>query len=600
VTSNRWRKLFGRLTLKTRILLLFGAGTLVPFLCTAAVSYDAMNAIQTSKLDAGIQSNLEQMKGSLEHTISNLNHISQQLAYPGSVAKKLNDYVTAARPFDRGRLYEEIVNEMNTIIFTNPSAGLAMYYADGPEGAMFENSALKDGFALERLPLLAEYYKISYFGPHVSFARFNNQFVLSALRKLDLPGWDRQVYVYIESGFNWTQTVLQSDRIGLASSHLILDNDLRIAYSEDPLFPVNTRFPASGADAASGSAKGYFWYKGTSNQGWSIVALVPIETYNKEKNRWLLQMLSFFVLFGILSLAISWLLWHMVYKPLRQFSQEMKTVGMYNFDSPSPSSGIPEFDQVFKHFRRMKEQIAALIQEVKQKEKRRADLEVEKLLYQINPHFLMNTLDTAHWLAIMNNQKEIDHLVTSLNKLLYYNLGKLGQASTIREELDSLKQYLELQKIRYNFAFDVRIHADEAVLNTTVPRFILQPLVENALYHGLKDDGHIQVEVKSSGATVEIAVHDNGLGISEDDIDKLLDESHVKQRQTGMGIGMNYVKRTLENYYEGKAELTMKSAIGKGTSVYMSLPTFAPGPEADRSVPDASEANRMKAGEGDR
>ncbi|MCZ4151395.1 sensor histidine kinase, partial [Escherichia coli] len=136
-------------------------------------------------------------------------------------------------------------------------------------------------------------------------------------------------------------------------------------------------------------------------------------------------------------------------------------------------------------------------------------------------------------------------LVQSLNKLLYYNLGKLGQVSTMEEEIDALRQYLILQQIRYDFEFDVRITADEQVLQIPVPRFILQPLVENSLYHGLSDEGFIQIEVTRT-ATLNIMIQDNGAGMTEEAIHKLLNNRVAEQQKVGMGIGLNYVHRMLQ------------------------------------------------------
>ncbi len=568
--SRFMNSFFNQLTLKRRIVFIFGAGTLIPFLCTAFISYNAMSSILTSKLDSGIRSNLVQVQQSLENTISNLNHISQQLAFPGNVANKLEEYLRSDHPFDRSQLYEEIKSELNVITFTNPSAGLTMYYFANDDTILFENSIVKNNFSLDQLPMLAEYFKIGYYGPHISNARYNDQFVLSALRKIDFPERD-DVYVYIESGFKWTQNILaKEEQTGMRYSHLILDNSGRVAYSElDSQFPINSQFPIA---QAQGLTDEFYWFKEVSNQGWSLVSLVPNNDYNKEKNTWMIQMIYLFVLFGVLSVLFAWMLWKMVYIPLNQFNHEIKSIGRMNFDSPAVRMRIPEFDYLLNQFQLMKEQITGLITEVEQKEKRRADLEVEKLLYQINPHFLMNTLDTAHWLAVINGQKELDHLILALNKLLYYNLGKLGQASTIFEEIDSLKQYLELQKIRYDFEFDVRIHVDDDIMSMPVPRFILQPLVENALYHGLNDDGFIQVEVIRVQDYIEIAVRDNGAGISEEDIKHLLDQTHVKQQKAGMGIGMNYVKRMVANQYEGRAKLEVTSEMKKGTTILLTLP----------------------------
>lgn len=140
-----------------------------------------------------------------------------------------------------------------------------------------------------------------------------------------------------------------------------------------------------------------------------------------------------------------------------------------------------------------------------------------------------------------------------------------------------------LQQIRYDFEFDVRIHADDDVLDVPVPRFILQPLLENALYHGLNDEGYIRVEVKQSGDKVVIAVHDNGTGISEEEIRKLLNQEQVEQRKAGMGIGMNYVRRMIENQYGDEARLEIKSVPGEGTSVYLTLPAKEVEPRDQRA-----------------
>ncbi|NUU79243.1 sensor histidine kinase [Paenibacillus xylanilyticus] len=571
------------MTLKNRILLLFAVVALIPFLLSCYLSYRTINSILTTKLQSGIQSNLKQVTLSLENTLSNLNHASQQLAFEGSIGKQLEQLMIADQPYDRSYLTDQIKYQLNLIAFTNPNIGLSMYYFREDGTYLFETMGVKDSFDPEKLPIMASYYGITYFGPHISNDRFNDQYVLSALRKVDLPERE-DAYVYIESGFKLTQSILDLDDVSKNTAHLILDNHGRVSYSElGDMFPENTTFPDSGhsavAAATSGLTSDYYWYRQYSNQGWSVVSLVSKADYDQEKNRWMMQMFLLTVLFAAVSLAIGWLLWKMVYRPLSQFHREMKQMLDSNFDVVDANSRIPEFEMLLTQFGRMKSHIARLYSEVEIKEKRRADLEIEKLLYQINPHFLMNTLDTAHWLAVMNGQEEIDRLVTSLNKLLYYNLRKGGQSSTIREEMDSLRQYLILQQIRYNFQFDVRIHIDDELLNVSVPRFILQPLVENSLYHGLDDKGRIEVEVSRHNSRLEISIRDNGRGISEEKIKELLEQEQAERHRVGMGIGMNYVKRMLESYYEGHATLNVSSEPGKGTWIVIQLPIQCKGEE---------------------
>ncbi|KKI92502.1 histidine kinase [Bacillus sp. SA1-12] len=567
--------LLEKLTLKKRIVLIFSVGTLIPFICTVLISYNAMTTILSSKLDAGIRSHLKNVQQSIESTIDNLNHVSQQLAIPGSVGTKLASYYYSDEPYNRANLYHEIKTELNEITFTNPGIGLTMYYFEKENRYLFNTFGVKNGISINHLPLLVDHYKIATNGPHISHELHSNDYVFSVLRKVDLPDRD-DAYVYIESNLEQTQMILQRNQPDDQYHYLILDNKGRIAYSElAQLFPKHARFAAENPTGNSGLLKDYYWFKETSKQGWSIISLIPSAKYNEEKNEWIVHMIYLAVLFGVLSLSIAWLLWMMVYKPLQKFDKEINGMIQNEFQSQTVKMRIPEFDYLLKQFHKMKTQISFLFREVEQKEKRRADLEVEKLLYQINPHFLMNTLDTANWLAVMNDQKEISSLVSSLNKLLHYNLGKAGQTSSIMEEIEIIKQYLAIQTFRYDLDFEVRMSLkDQKKMNTPVPRFILQPLVENAIYHGLGDEGYIHIEVKDLYNHIQIGVHDNGAGISDNLIHQLLNYNQVEQQRAGMGIGLNYVKRMLENFYEGKANLEIESVEGQGTSIYMTIPVL--------------------------
>lgn len=561
----------GSMTLKRRILLLFLTGTLLPLVFVFFISYQTINSILTHKIQDSLQSNLKQVRLSLENVIGNLNSVSQQLSFNGTIGRELETLLTSDNPYERSQMTTQISSEINQITFTNPNVGLTMYYFKDDGTYQFQNSGVKPNFDPDSLPLLAAYYGITYYGPHVSLDRFNNQYVLSALRKVDLPSRD-DVYVYIESNFKLAQTILDNGDNVQHAYYLFLDDNRKITYTELPdAFPLNAKFGGDTSARSRGLLQDYYWFSEQSNQGWSIVSVVAKAEYNKEKNGWFWRVVLSSLFFLCASLFLAWLLWKMVYRPLSNFNREIKSLTSNKTPAPLVRTRIPEFDQLLDQFRGMKAQIWDLIAEVQRKEKRRADLEVEKLLYQINPHFLMNTLDTVHWLSVMNGQQDIDRIVTSLNKLLHYNLGKLGESSTIRDEIEALRQYLTLQKVRYDFEFQVEIEADPSVLDRPIPRFILQPLVENALYHGFSDDGRIEVRV-AARQMIEITIRDNGAGMTREEIRRLLDSEQIGREKVGMGIGMNYVKRMLEVYYNGRAWLDIDSEPGQGTCVRLMLP----------------------------
>jgi len=563
---------FNRITFKNRIIFIFLISTLIPFICLGVISFYTIDSIIDNKVENSIQSKLKQDLTTLENSLNNLNHVSQQLAFGGRVTTLLDELQKESEPSNRIQLIREINSEINLISFSNPNIGLIMYYY--PETGLhdFENFSLRGDFLPEQLPVMAKYSGITYYGPHKSYSGSINQFVFSSMRKVNIL--NQNIYLYIETGRNALETLFAPlNRKSDSRQLLILNNEGKVTFSENKDdFPENNMFPGKSSESSSGYYQTYFWSKETSNQGWSIVSIIPVKELNQERNQWLLQVSVIFIIFIFISLLFAWFLWKMVYNPLSKFNKEVKTL-IQTETHYTELTKIPEFDYLLNQVRTMKTKIWDLYGEVEQKEKRRADLEVEKLLYQINPHFLMNTLDTVHWLAVFNGNKEIDKLVLSLNKLLSYNLGKMGEETTVEKEIQAVKEYLQLQQIRYDFQFDVDIDVDESTLGILIPRFILQPLVENALYHGVSDDGYIHVDIKLSD-NLEITIQDNGSGMSKEEINRLLLDDTDESQKVGMGIGMRYVKRILESNYGENAKLEIKSEVGKGTIVSLLLPVF--------------------------
>jgi two-component system sensor histidine kinase YesM len=552
-------------TLRKRILLIILLFSVAAASIIGTITYYTISSILENKLQTAIKSNLSQVKLAMENAISNLNHVSQLYSEKGSIGQELTAFNNAQAAYDRANLLDQITSGMNLIAFTNPSIGMCAYFPVDNELGYISNSRFKNVLPPQGLPLLAQYYLISYYGPHVSRDRMSNQIVISAIRKLNFPG-SPDIYVYIETSFNLTQQILENDMLSEGISHLMLDNSGKVVYTENTDFPNGSTLDVSAAD--SGETAGYRWYKATSNQGWSMVSLISDADYNREKNRWLDQYLVFVVLFLLFSLFCGFLLWKTVYRPLRRFNDDIKVIEHGDLDTPPERIGIPEYDHIVDSLKSMKTQIKELISEVGRKEKLRADLEIEKLRLQINPHFLMNSLNTAHWLAITKNEPEIDKVIQSLNKLLSYNLGS---TATLRDELAVLDEYMCLQQVRHNISYSVVNNVGEDALDVVLPRFILQPMIENSIRHGINEHPQITIELSMEVNRLLISVSDNGPGMEQETANRMLHEEEA-QGLPKMGIGVSYVKRTIESYYGGGADLVVKSEKGQGMTFMLYIP----------------------------
>lgn len=563
---------YSSLSLKSRIALLLSIGTLIPLIFTALFSYHTMSTILKNKLYSTFNSDLQQIRLTLENTINDMNYVSQQIYFSENIRYKLNSYLEDENTYERTALYNDINKELNLISFSNPNIGLSLIYIDNDDQYLFNSQAVKGEFTVRNEPMLIKGYKIDNFGPHISMERFNENYVLSTVRKLDIDS-ENDAYLYIESNLELAKDIIEIENVLNHTNYLLLNEESEIIYSENQeAFPRKSTFQDNSGGENYGTLNGFYWFKEQADRGWSVVSLISISQYKQEINQWIIWMVNLVILFVLISLIVGLLLWKTIYKPLNQFNHEIKLMSNNNFHSEIVRTEIPEFAKLTHHFRDMKKQIMILISEIKVKERNRADLEVEKLMHQINPHFLMNTLDTARWLSISGDRNEVTRLLSSLNKLLYYNMGKLGHLSTISEEIDSMEQYLQLQQIRYDFTYKINDNIDKESLNLSVPRFILQPLVENSIYHGLVDDGVIELTVNCKDNDIILMVSDNGRGMSKENIDKLLNEPATDQKRNGMGIGLNYVKRIMERTYGDQASIEIVSEINNGTTVILKIP----------------------------
>ncbi|WP_277678407.1 sensor histidine kinase [Gracilibacillus dipsosauri] len=567
---NKLRNDLQSLSLKSRIAILFAISTFIPLMFTVLFSYHTMSTILTNKLHTNFNSNLHQISLTIENTINDMNYVSQQIDFSENIQFRLKTYLKMEDSLEKTRLYEDIKNELNLITFSNPNIGLSLIYVEKENKYLFNSHGVKDEFHLRNQPLFIKGYKIDNFGPHVSMERYNDKYVLSTVRQLDMD-YENHVYLYMESNLDLTRNIVEKDNVLNHTSYLLLNKQNEVIYSEEQEeFPLQTPFFREEHLDEDGTRNGYYWFKQTTDRGWSVVSLISIAQYKQEINQWMILMLYMAILFVLVSLIVGLLLWKTFYRPLHQLNSEIKLMSNHNFASEVVSTKIPEFVDLLSHFRKMKKQITNLIQAIEQKERNRADLEVEKLLHQINPHFLMNTLDTARWLAVAGNKEEVTHLLTALNKLLYYNMGKLGNSSTLNQEIDSVKQYLELQQIRYDFDYKIELFIADSLLESSVPRFILQPIVENSIYHGLEDDGSIRIAITNDPHNMMIKVSDNGRGMSEEDIQRVWQKD--QQKEKGMGIGLHYVKQILDRTYEGRASIDIFSSTNDGTDVVLTIP----------------------------
>ena len=309
---------------------------------------------------------------------------------------------------------------------------------------------------------------------------------------------------------------------------------------------------------------------------WTVVGVAYLEELlGNRKETQLTYMLIAAALF-VAAVLIAILLSSMITKPMKALVKSMKKVEQGQFENVTLQTvGHNEISALTNSFNIMTKEIHHLmIQNMEEQEQKRKS-ELMALQSQINPHFLYNTLDSIIWMAEGGKNREVVLMTSSLAKLLRQSISNEEEIVTIANEVEYTRSYLTIQKMRYQDRLEFSIDVDTDVLDLKIVKLVLQPLVENAIYHGIKykeTKGMIWVTGRNLGSIIVIRVEDNGIGMTQEQL------AHVFEKKTNRksnGVGAGNVNKRLRLYYGPEYGLTYESQLNVGTTVTIRIPNSA-------------------------
>ena len=216
------------------------------------------------------------------------------------------------------------------------------------------------------------------------------------------------------------------------------------------------------------------------------------------------------------------------------------------------------------------------MEQVRQEEITLRKTELKALQAQINPHFLYNTLDAIAWLCEEGRNKDAEDMVTSLAKLFRISISKGHELITIEKEIQHAQSYLRIETFRYKNQFTYTFDVDENCLGYLCNKITLQPIIENAIYHGLNrmvDEGEITIRIREDGDDIILSVEDNGIGMTEEQCQEIL----RKEPGDRTGIGIKNVNDRIKIYFGEEYGLTITSELDEGTCVDIRMPKVEKG-----------------------
>ena len=316
----------------------------------------------------------------------------------------------------------------------------------------------------------------------------------------------------------------------------------------------------------------------SDSTGWTTVGVIPLRYINKDLAGIQYLTVIIIVLTIIIGVTVSVIIAQSLILPLENTVNALEKFSRGDFAVRLKENRCDEIGKLNRIFNKAIKEINELMQKVTQSEILNKEMEFKTLQSQMNPHFLYNTLDTINWLAFKEKQTEICNLVAAISSLIRASISNKKSIITIEHELDYVKNYIYIQHIRYKDRFDTIYDIDESLLKQAVPKLIIQPIVENAIIHGIensKNKNLLYISVKRENECIIIIVKDTGIGMTDEKVSELLKEplnAEGDEQKAHTNLGLYAVHKRIQLMYGDLYGLTVHSQAGEGTTVTLHIP----------------------------
>ncbi len=306
---------------------------------------------------------------------------------------------------------------------------------------------------------------------------------------------------------------------------------------------------------------------------WKYALVLPTKVLANSDESINRNFMIIIIILCLLFLSASIWLSQTITRPLMRLLKSMIGMKIGKYKPVVLLSAPSEIWWLQKRYNMMLEMIKQSRQREQEEQRVRARLELEILHQQVKPHFLYNALESAGYLSLSGNKQSSYHLISTLSKFYRQSLNSGNEVVSLQQEFDITRHYLTIQMIRYPDLFTVEYELDEAVEQLLIPKLSIQPLVENALYHGIRptgQKGHIRLAARLNKMAAIITVSDDGMGMHTDQMTQLSEGQLLEQRAVSFGLHGTLTR--LKLYYKNNFSYKIDSEYGKGTIIQLILP----------------------------
>ncbi|TMV51668.1 sensor histidine kinase [Paenibacillus mesophilus] len=321
-------------------------------------------------------------------------------------------------------------------------------------------------------------------------------------------------------------------------------------------------------------------YDTVGQAGWKIVQLIRYDTVFREifdiRKVNIMIVSVIFLVFMFITLSIS----YSISRPLKLLNKRMQEVEDNGFRSSLSVSGPQEISTLLGTYNKMLKQIRELLQRLKDEYEQKEHMRFRALQAQINPHFLLNTINNIKWMAYIRHDREVGEMLSSLGSIMEASIGRDGIFIPLKQEINYIEHYIALMKLKYNEKLSIVYDVPEELLGCRVLKFMLQPIVENSIIHGIDPvgrQGEIAIRAWSENAALHVSVTDNGIGIRKDRLEQVRQWLERPSPEEGPPhrIGIKNVHDRIRLQHGERYGLQIDSVWNEGTRVSVTLPIVA-------------------------
>ena len=557
---------FNGIKLRYKLAIFYSMFCFLPVMLLFWLSFLQMRSIIDDKGKMNLQSYLQQSVSSMDRTLDGYNSLSDYIAFDRTLAEGFSmEYGT---PYEQ---YEQLTQKVDPILRT------ASYFHGGMQQITIytDNGMVKHDTTVAPVSEIEEtdWYQKTLEHPGLNwFANYQEKTLFSA-RKLAFSGAREGVNIlYMDVDYQKLFTPYAETLISECGLY-ITDQDGKLVFEESRFSGKNQNYDLTYSEFLEQRDRGSTDYiilcEQSNTTGWTVWLYQPVGLAG-EAMRPIGVMAGVTILICIFAAVLAYFITSgMVSSRIERLTHFMQEVQEGSMDMQMESDDRDEIGMLYRGFGSMMKRIRTLINEVYLSKITQKEAELKALQAQINPHFLYNTLSLINWKALAAGEEDISRMTLALSTFYRTALNRGRNVLQVETELSNTRAYLEIQSMLHDGDFDYEIEAQTEILQCESLNLILQPLVENAIHHGIeeKTDGRGKITVRGwkEDNCVWFMVEDNGVGMEQEVADKIL-------TMESKGYGVRNVDERIRLCYGEKYAMKVESVVGKGTKMTIHFP----------------------------